>query len=134
VLPSNGPPRKARARPGSVDAAIEESRSFAASGNVPPELAGAKMLMLVDRQSGGRLVLTTFDTEEAMRKGDAAMSAGQPRNAGRRSSVEFYEVAVEITAVQARRLTVGSHLLPPRNAEVSALMHVGALARRGRFY
>jgi len=63
---------------------------------VPPELAGAKMLMLVDRQSGGRLVLTTFDTEEAMRKGDAAMSAGQPRNAGRRSSVEFYEVAVEI--------------------------------------
>jgi hypothetical protein len=82
--------------PGSVDAAIEESRSFAASGNVPPELAGAKMLMLVDRQSGGRLVLTTFDTEEAMRKGDAAMNAGQPRNAGRRSSVELYEVAGEI--------------------------------------
>jgi hypothetical protein len=82
--------------PGSVDAAIEETRSFAASGNVPPELAGAKMLMLVDRQSGGRLVLTTFDTEEAMPKGDAAMSAGQPRNAGRRSSVAFYEVAGEL--------------------------------------
>ena len=82
--------------PGNVDAAIEEARSFAASGNVPPELAGAKMLMLVDRQSGGRLVLTTFDTEEAMRKGDAAMNAGQPRNAGRRSAVEFYEVAGEI--------------------------------------
>jgi hypothetical protein len=41
--------------PGNVDAAIEEARSFAASGNVPPDLAGAKMLMLVDRQSGGRL-------------------------------------------------------------------------------
>ena len=53
--------------------------------------------MLVDRQSGGRLVVTMFATEETMRKGDAAMNAGQPRNAGRRSSVEFYEVAAEIT-------------------------------------
>jgi hypothetical protein len=41
-------------------------------------------------------LLTTFDTEEAMRKGHAAMNAGQPRNAGRRSSVEFYEVAGEV--------------------------------------
>jgi len=82
--------------PGNVDAAIEEARGFATSGNVPRDLAGAKMLMLVDRQSGGRLVLTTFDTEEAMRKGDAAMNAGQPQNAGRRSSVEFFEVAGEI--------------------------------------
>jgi len=83
--------------PGAVDAAIEEMKAFAASGDVPPDLAGAKALMLVDRQSGGRLVVTTFDTEEAMRRGDAAMNAGQPRNAGRRSSVELYEVAGEIT-------------------------------------
>lgn len=82
--------------PGNVDAAIEEARGFAASGNLPPELAGAKMLMLVDRQSGGRLVVAMFDTEEAMREGDAAMNAGQPRNAGRRSSVEFYQVAAEV--------------------------------------
>ena len=53
--------------------------------------------MLVDRQSGGRLVVTMFATEEAMRRGDAAMNAGQPRNAGRRSSVELYEVAGEMT-------------------------------------
>jgi hypothetical protein len=71
--------------------------AFAASGEVPLELAGAKVLMLVDRQSGGRLAVTIFDTEEAMRKGDAAMNAGQPRNAGTRSSVDFYEVAGEIT-------------------------------------
>ena len=82
--------------PESIDAAIEETRSFAASGDVPPELAGAKVLMLVDRQSGGRLVLTTFDSEQAMQKGGAAMNAGQPRNAGRRSSVELYEVAADI--------------------------------------
>jgi hypothetical protein len=83
--------------PGNVDAAIQEARSFAASGDVPPELAGAKMLMLVDRQSGGRLMLATFDTEEAMRKADAAMNAGNPDNLGRRTSVEFYEVAGELT-------------------------------------
>jgi uncharacterized membrane protein len=83
--------------PGTVDAAIEEMRAFAASGEVPPELAGAKVLMLVDRQSGGRLAVTMFGTEEAMHKGDAAMNAGQPRNAGRRSSVELYEVAGELT-------------------------------------
>ncbi len=82
--------------PANVDAAIEETRGFAASGEVPPELAGAKMLMLVDRQSGGRLMLVMFDSEDAMRKGDAAMNAGQPRNAGRRTSVEFYEVAGEV--------------------------------------
>jgi hypothetical protein len=37
-----------------------------------------------------------FATEEALRKGDAAMNAGNPGNAGKRTSVEFYEVAGEI--------------------------------------
>jgi hypothetical protein len=32
-----------------------------------------------------------FDSEEAMRKGDAVMNSG-PGNAGSRSAVEFYEV------------------------------------------
>ena len=54
--------------PANLDAAVEEARGFAASANVPPELKGAKMLMLVDRQSGGRLMLAMFDTEESMRK------------------------------------------------------------------
>lgn len=36
-------------------------------------------------------------SEEAMREGAAAMSAGQPRNPGTRTSVEFYEVAGEVT-------------------------------------
>jgi hypothetical protein len=34
-----------------------------------------------------------FDTEEALRAGDAAMNSG-PRVAGERSAVEFYEVAI----------------------------------------
>lgn len=82
--------------PANIDAAIDEARSFAGSGNVPAELAGAKMLMLADRQSGSRLTVAMFDTEQAMRKGDAAMNAGQPRHAGRRASVEFYEVVGEV--------------------------------------
>lgn len=75
---------------------IEESKGFAASSDVPPELRGAKMLMLVDRQSGVRLTIAMFETEEALRKGDAAMNAGDPQNAGKRTSVEFYEVAGEV--------------------------------------
>jgi hypothetical protein len=83
--------------PSDVDAAVDEARSFAASGDVPPELAGAKMLMLVNRESGERLTVAMFDSEESIREGDAAMSSGQPHHAGTRSSVEFSEVAVEIS-------------------------------------
>jgi hypothetical protein len=83
--------------PGSIDAAIEEAKGFASSGEAPPELAGAKMLMLVDRQTGARLMVAMFETEEKMRAGDAAMSAGNPQNLGKRTAVEFYEVGVELT-------------------------------------
>jgi len=76
--------------------AVEEAEGFAASSDVPPELRGAKMLILADRQSGARLMIATFVTEEALRKGDAAMNAGNPARAGKRTSVEFYEVAGEI--------------------------------------
>jgi hypothetical protein len=75
---------------------IEEAEGFAASSDVPPELRGARMLVLVDRQSGARLMIAIFDTEEALHKGDAAMNAGNPGNAGKRTAVEFYEVAGEI--------------------------------------
>ena len=77
--------------PGDIDAPIERLRSAVESGGLPPELADAKFLLLVDRESGGALGLTLFESEEAMRKGDEAMNAG-PGNAGSRSSVEFYEV------------------------------------------
>ena len=47
--------------------------------------------MLVDRESGGMLGVTLFESEDAMRKADSVMNAG-PGNAGSRSAVEFYEV------------------------------------------
>jgi len=82
--------------PQNIDGAIERIRRLAASDEFPPELAGARVLMLVDRRSGSMLGLTLFESEEAMARGDAAMNAG-PGNAGRRSAVEFYEVAIEVT-------------------------------------
>ena len=77
--------------PGDIDARIQRLRVALESGGLPAELAGAKLLMLVDRESGGMLGATLFDSEEALRKGDEAMNAG-PGNAGNRASVEFYEV------------------------------------------
>jgi hypothetical protein len=58
-----------------------------------PELADAKFLMLANRETGTMLGIALFETEEAMRAGDVAMNAG-PGQAGSRSAVEFYEVAI----------------------------------------
>jgi hypothetical protein len=77
--------------PADVDARLERLRPVLEAGGLPPELADARFLLLVDRASGGMLGITLFDSEEAMRKGDEAMNAG-PGNAGSRASVEFYEV------------------------------------------
>lgn len=77
--------------PAEVDARLERLRSALDAGTFASELVDAKLLMLVDRESGGMLGVTLFESEEAMRKADAAMNAG-PGNAGSRSAVEFYEV------------------------------------------
>jgi hypothetical protein len=77
--------------PAEVDARLEKLRPAIEGDAFPPELADAKFLLLVDRESGGMLGVALFDSEEAMRKGDEAMNAG-PGNAGSRASVEFYEV------------------------------------------
>ena len=77
--------------PADIDARLERLRSAIDSAALPSELADAKLLLLVDRASGGMLGVTLFDSEDAMRKGDEAMNAG-PGNAGSRSAVDFYEV------------------------------------------
>jgi hypothetical protein len=78
--------------PADVDARVERLRTLIDVGP-PPELEGAKLLLLVDRASGGMLGVTLFPSEEALHHGDAVMNAG-PGNAGSRSSVDFYEVPV----------------------------------------
>jgi hypothetical protein len=77
--------------PADIDARVERLRALLDSGDMPPELADAKLLMLADRASGGMLGVTLFANEEAMRRGDELMNAGSG-HAGSRSSVEFYEV------------------------------------------
>jgi len=80
--------------PASVDQAIEFVRSEVA-GDTPEGLEGAKMLMLIDRESGKGIGVTLFDSEDAMRRGDEALNNMSPGASERRTSVEFYEVPVE---------------------------------------
>jgi hypothetical protein len=81
--------------PSKVDDAIEMVRGEVESGDTPEGLEGAKMLMLVDRETGKGLGVTLFDSEDAMRRGDAALNAMSPGGSERRVSVEFYEVPVQ---------------------------------------
>ena len=80
--------------PADVDDAIAMVRSEV-DAETPPELEGAKMLMLVNRESGRGFGITLFETEEAMRRGDEALNAMSPGGTERRVSVEFYEIPVQ---------------------------------------
>jgi hypothetical protein len=80
--------------PSRVDDAIELVRKEV-DGDTPEGLEGAKMMMLVDRETGKGLGITLFDSEEAMRRGDEALNSMSPGASERRTSVEFYEVPVE---------------------------------------
>jgi hypothetical protein len=78
--------------PGNVDQAIERVRSRVAA-DPPGGLEDARMLMLVNRETGTGYGITLYDSEEAMRRGDATLNA-MPSTGGTRTSVEFYEVPV----------------------------------------
>ena len=80
--------------PADVDSAIEMVRSEV-QGNTPAGLEGAKMLMLVNRETGKGVGITLFDSEEALRRGDEALNAMNPGGTERRTSVEFFEVPVQ---------------------------------------
>ena len=81
--------------PAKVDEAIDLVRGEVESGETPEGLEGAKMMMLVHRESGKGLGITLFESEEDMRRGDAALNAMDPGGSERRTSVEFYEVPVQ---------------------------------------
>jgi hypothetical protein len=81
--------------PATVDDAISMVRGQVESNETPPGLEGAKMLMLINRESGKGIGVTLFESEEAMRRGDEALNAMNPGGTERRTSVEFYEVPVQ---------------------------------------
>jgi hypothetical protein len=86
--------------PARVDDAIKMVRSQVDSDETPAGLEGAKMLMLVNRESGKGVGITLFESEEAMRRGDEALNAMNPGANERRTSVEFYEVPVETVGLR----------------------------------
>ncbi len=81
--------------PAKADDAIRMVRGEVESGTTPPGLEGAKMLMLINRETGKGLGVTLFEREEAMRRGDEALNSMNPGAGERRTSVEFYEVPVQ---------------------------------------
>ena len=81
--------------PANVDNAIAVVRREVESGETPDGLQGAKMLMLVNRDTGKGVGITLFATEEDMRRGDEALNAMSPGASERRTSVEFFEVPVQ---------------------------------------
>ena len=81
--------------PSEIDAAIEMVRGEVHASEAPEGLEGTKMLMLVNRETGRGLGITLFESEDAMRRGDAALNAMSPGGTERRTSVEFYEVPVQ---------------------------------------
>ena len=80
--------------PAKVEEAVALVRGQVESGETPPGLEGAKMLMLVNRETGKGVGVTLFETEEALRRGDEALNAMNPGATERRVSVEFFEVPV----------------------------------------
>jgi hypothetical protein len=82
---------------GDVDQMIDDVRKDVEGGTPPPGLESAKgMMMLVDRAGGKSMGIVLFDTEEEMRRGDAALNEMSPSGGGdtRRTGVDFYEVPV----------------------------------------
>ena len=79
--------------PGRIDDAIASVRSEV-EGDAPPGFENAKMLMLVDRESGKGIGITLFESEEAMRRGDEMLNEMNPSAGEQRRSVEFFEVPV----------------------------------------
>jgi hypothetical protein len=83
------------ADPAKLDESISRIRSDVESGSPRPGLEGAKMLMLIDRETGKGLGITLFESEEAMQRGDQALNAMSPGEGAQRTSVAFYEVPVQ---------------------------------------
>ena len=85
--------------PANLDEAIAMVRGEVESEQTPPGLEGAKMLMLVNRETGKGIGITLFESQEAMRRGDEALNAMNPGAGEQRTSVEFFEVPVQTVSL-----------------------------------
>ena len=83
--------------PDAMRRAAKQVESQAASG--PPEgLPMKAFLLLIDPDNARQIGVTLFETEEDLRKGDEVLNSMNPpeEGIGRRTSVEMYEVAVDV--------------------------------------
>jgi hypothetical protein len=76
----------------------KEVNDMAASEGPPPGVPAVGYLMLIDPDSGRSLGIGLFETEEDLRKGDAALNDMSPSgpDVGKRSTVEIYEVGADL--------------------------------------
>jgi hypothetical protein len=84
---------------GMDDEAVRQFTQLIESSDGPPEgVPSTGIMVLSDAQNNRSLVIGLFNTEDDLRKGDAALRAmDRPPQAttGDISSIEFYEVMVE---------------------------------------
>jgi hypothetical protein len=64
----------------------------------PAGVPATGFLLLIDPDNGRSLAVALFESEDDLRRGDAALNAMNPdvEDGGRRTSVEMYEVAVDV--------------------------------------
>ena len=79
-----------------LDEMVEGVRRQIESESTPEGLEGVtRVEMLIDRASGKTMGITLFESEEALRRGDAALNEMSPgEGGGRRVGVDLYEVAL----------------------------------------
>jgi len=94
--------------PSVVDEQIADMKrqmDAARAGDVPPDAPDqvrtlmdtvTRFMELVDRKSGASVGIAFCDTEEDVRRADAALdSMSPPQDVGKRTSVDIYEVALD---------------------------------------
>ena len=78
---------------------IDRIKSQSGEEGPPPDVPVKSMKMVVDESQGTAVALLFFDTEEDMRKADAALNAMDTgETPGTRLSVDQGEVAIEMDA------------------------------------
>ena len=85
--------------PDSIRQAAQQIEEQSKSG--PPEGVPAKgITLLIDEDKGQALAISLFESEDDLRQGDQALNEMNPQTdeAGRRTSVESYEVAIDVRA------------------------------------
>jgi hypothetical protein len=87
------------AEAGALRANAEDMNSRASEGP-PAGVPAVGFTMLIDPDSGRSMAIGLFETEEDMRKGDETLNAMNPSgpDVGKRTAVDFYEVAVDVRA------------------------------------